>query len=252
MYDWEQIDLGDMRLEEERAELVSPRSEIDAVRAFRSLLHNTQANASYVALSYYHYCASMSRHGGENILIEFTQEVLECARRVLSAPSSKYPPGNPREDGDNHAAALYAIARIAQLDDSPLICKSLGESHSEGVVTGAARAASTILRNNSANQANESALGALTEALASVIFDDSLVTSARWVAINAIARSDNAGVESYLTQALELESIELQAVAALALADRDIEKYRTLIERVMTSWPDDPPFPADRLPDVMA
>ncbi|TRV80674.1 hypothetical protein FKN01_05170 [Streptomyces sp. 130] len=251
MYDWEQIDLGDTRIAEERAELISPQSEIEAVRAFRSLLHSTEADASYIALSYYHYCASMSRHGGENILVEYAGEVLECARRVLSTPSSKYTPESPREDGDNHAAALYAIATIAQLEDSRLVCKALNESHSEGVVTGAAQAASTILENNPDNQTEEHTLGALTEALAGVMVDDSLVISARWAAINAIARSHRADAESYLTQALELENIELQAVAALALADRDVEKYRTLIERRMASWPDDPPFPADRLPDVM-
>ncbi|WP_133243237.1 hypothetical protein [Streptomyces scopuliridis] len=252
MYDWEDCHLGDAALEDAREELEFPKSDSDVINSFGVLLRSGDIDAMCVALSYYHYCESMSRHGGENILEGESQDVLECARVVLRRPPSKVATAEHDEYEAAHATALSAIAGIVQPEDSGLVSEALRRATSEDVRKAAAMAASTILRDTLPGCGHKAALlNELIDQLAEIIFDDSVSSQERWLAINAVSQSGSEIAESYLVGALELTDVQLQAVAGLALADRDMGRFRPILMNLTASWSDDSEFPANELISIL-
>ncbi|MFI5901878.1 hypothetical protein [Streptomyces cyaneofuscatus] len=247
---WQQFELRDATMERTRVSLLSPpeNNKVTA-EAFYTLLRSDDPDAVCVAINYYANAASSRHFGGENKLAADTAEVLERARAVLRGELEGE--GRAAEDDlaeERVATALSAITDLVEPKDTPLVLKALAVARSEEGDEGACYAAAHLLQ---VLPPGSDGSQKLITALSRTAFDESLPTSRRWPALDAIGMSSSETAISRLLRALDSPAIELQAVAGMALAELDLERFRPRLERMVASWPEVNDFPAYQLVELL-
>ncbi|MDO0931820.1 hypothetical protein QQY66_09045 [Streptomyces sp. DG2A-72] len=245
-YHWQGVKLGDPALDAARSELASPSDEDAALRAFVDLLRSGVTAAVGIALDHYHYAISMERHGFGNVLRDFDQEVLQRARQILrDAPSAASETGASMKGRDSASALLIMINR-AEVEDSESIARVLDAPPNYDAESAAFRSAGRIL------QLSAGVDERLVTALTRVVFDDGRDVDDRLEALQALSKSSSPQALADFRRALELNDLELQATAARALAKHDLVSHRSLIEAKAATWPEDAPYPASDVRDILA
>ncbi|MEV6164755.1 hypothetical protein AB0L71_23075 [Streptomyces sp. NPDC052052] len=239
---WQQFKLRDENMERMRVALLSPRENNKVPEAFYALLRSGDPDAVCVAINYYSSAASSVHFGGENQLAAATDEVLERARAVLRGELEGE--GRAAQDDlaeERVATALSAIMELVEPRDTPLVLKALAIARSEEGIEGAGYAAAHLLEVllPGSDESEE-----LIAVLARVAFDESVPHRSRWPALGAMGMSSSETSINWLMRALDLPTIELQAVAGMALAELDLERFRPRLERMVASWPEVSDYPA--------
>ncbi|MFJ6381026.1 hypothetical protein ACIQI7_13640 [Kitasatospora sp. NPDC092039] len=245
-YHWWGCRLDNSELDDARAGLASGTGgKAGDHDAFRTLLRSGDTVAVGIALDHYHHADSTGRYGAENPFADDAAEVLDRARKILESPPSPASTTGAEHDGADHASALLAMLNLARPEDSGLIASALRQATTANSTEAAALVAGTVLE-ESATLDQE-----LVDALSDILFEDSNSPAERLHALMAFANVRSAEAARVAARAIELSDFRLQAHAALILARRHLPAYRTLVERVVASWPKDAPFPAPTVLDLL-
>jgi hypothetical protein len=235
-YYWHEADVASVELGRARARL----AEAGDPAAFALLLGSTDPVAVGVALDQYHRSEAFTRHGTANAFADYADDVVARAREILRGPPSG--PECGAEPGANHASALGALMNLAEPDDAGLIADALNRTRTANLQFAASLAAGAAL------EKSVSPHHGLIAGLEQVVLDMDAVLDARSGALAALGRSLCARATQALMRATNVPNIRLQATAALHLLDRDPEAHRSHVLELTLTWPDDPPYPA---PDVL-
>ncbi|MEV5683802.1 hypothetical protein AB0L68_11565 [Streptomyces sp. NPDC052164] len=245
MHYWQQFKLGDERMEALRVTLLSTRESNEVPQAFYALLRSVDPDAACVAINYYSSAASSVHFGGENRLASDTAEVLERARAVLGGElEGEFRAAEDEPVEERVATALSAIMDLVEPQDTALVLKALAIARSEECIEGAGYAAAHILEVLPPGSDKSERLIA---ALARAAFDESVPHRSRWPALGALGMSSSETAINWLLQALDLRTLDLQAVAGMALAELDLNRFRPRLEYMIASWPEVSDFPAYQL-----
>lgn len=213
-------------------------------KAFEVLLRSGDPVAVGIALDQFHYADTATRHGTSSPFDEYSDEVVAQARAVLREEPSLPSPGT--EEGASHASALLALMNLAEPEDASLIARALEKTHTTNLRLAAAYAASTALEKSSSPDEG------LIAALDRLVRDDTAGLDERQTALSALGRTPADSAIDALSRALALSELSLQAISALHLLDRDLPRYRTLVEDIVRAWPEDPPYPANEVLELLA
>jgi len=239
--------LGDIELEGAREELSNPTGETGQRDAFLTLLRSGVDAAVGIALDHYHYADALCRFGGESPFAPYGQETLERARHLLRQPPSPADASPATGAGANHASAMTAMLNLAESQDSELIAHALERTENSHVRTAASMAAKTALRRSESLSLSPR----LINSLADVVLDGTLPTADRTEALRAFAYAESPAVVDVLVRAVEQRDLGVQVNAAYVLAEQDVSAHRALLERVVSGWPQDAPYPAGEVRDLL-
>jgi len=214
------------------------------VTAFERLLRSGDPIAVGIALDQFHYADAAMRHGTSNPFEPYSEEIVAQARATLRAEPSLRSPGT--EAGANHASALLALMNLAEPEDAPLIARALEKTHTTNLRVAAAYAGSTALEKSSSPDE-----GLIAE-LDRLVHDDAAGIDERQTALSALGRTPADSAVGALLRALGLPELSLQAIAALHLLDRDQPRHRARVEEATRTWPEDAPYPAYEVLDLLA
>lgn len=245
-YYWHGSKLADPSLETAREELNSSQDATSRKNAFLVLLRSDHPAAVGTAFDHYDYAESSSRHGSENIFSGYAPEVLHRAREILQQPPLPAEVSGAEEDGANHASALGAMLNLAQPEDSELITKALTEQPRN---PGVFEAATSVARTSLERSAVPDQL--LLDALSRIVFDDASPATDRTTALRALGGARSPQATELIVRASGIDKLKIQTHAAGILAHQDINQHRALLERLVTSWPDDAPYPAADVIDML-
>lgn len=134
----------------------------------------------------------------------------------------------------------------AEQRDSDLIARALELPANFDAESAAFRSAGRILRHSTEPEHR------LVTALSRAVFDDSRHTDDRLEALHALSRAGSPHALTEIRRAMNLDDLELQATATRALCVHDLANHRDLIEEKVASWPDDAPYPAADVRDILA
>jgi hypothetical protein len=210
--------------------------------AFELLLRSGDPVAVGIAFDQFHYADAATRHGTSSPFEAYSHDVVAQARAVLQAEPS--PRCVEAEPGANHASALLALMNLAEPEDAPLIARALEKTHTANLRVAAAYAGSTALEKSSLPDER------LIAELDRLAHDDSAGLDERQTALSALGRTPAKSAADALLRALALPEISLQAIGALHLLDRD-PGYRDRIVEVARTWPEDAPYPAYEVRDLL-
>jgi hypothetical protein len=238
-YYWRNSRLSTPELERARVLVATTRER----EAFALLLRSNDMAALGIAFDQYHYSDASSRHGTAPPFAEYQSEVAARAREVLRGPRS---PAGGIEAGANHASALGALANLAEPEDAELIVQAFDRTCSSNLRFAAALAARRVLEK--AASPNEHLIAALEK----VAIDDSAAHEERNAAVAALGGAHSTYATDALLRVLRVPDSGLQASAALRLLDRDGNAHRTIVEEIARAWPDDPPYPADEVLELLS
>ncbi|MEU0806415.1 hypothetical protein [Streptomyces sp. NPDC005970] len=241
-YHWWGCPLDDPSLDRARAALASETPDEDA---FSMLLRSGRTAAVGTALDHFAHAESTSRFTGGNPYSAHAAEVLTAARKILANPPSPKSETGAEKDGADHASALVAMLNLAGPEDSDLIASALRQAPTVSVEVAATMAASTVLSESDLLNQN------LVNALSDIIFDESKSTDERLDALRAFNDAVSPQAAEVAARALVTDDIDLQMHAALILATHHLSDYREAIERVVASWPEGAPYPADFVLDAL-
>lgn len=213
-------------------------------KAFELLLRSGDPVSVGIAFDQFHHADAATRHGTSSPFDEYSDEVAAQARAILRADPS--PPSVETEEGANHASALLALMNLADSEDAPLIARALEKTHTTNLRVAAAYAGSTALEKSSSPDER------LIAELDQLVYDKTAGLDERQTALSALGRTPTESATDALCRALALPEIGLQAIAALHLLGRDYPRYRDRIEQVARTWPDDAPYPAYEVLDLLA
>ena len=245
-YYWHGSPLDDPSLETAREEVRSWKDLAARKKAFLVLLRSAHPVAVGTALDHYDYAESSSRHGSANIFSDYAPEVLDRAREILQQAPLPAEVTGAEEDGANHASALGAMLNLALPEDSELIAKALEEQpRNPSVFEAATMAARTSLERSAVPDQR------LLDALGRVVFDDASPTADRTTALRALGGARSPQAAELIIRACDIDKLEIQAHAAALLAHQDINQHRALLERLVASWPDNAPYPASDVSDML-
>ncbi|MFL4902569.1 hypothetical protein ACJ6WF_05140 [Streptomyces sp. MMS24-I2-30] len=244
-YHWQGVTLDDPGLEAARSELASPSDQDAALRAFVDLLRSGETAAMGIALDHYHYAISMERHGFGNVLRGYGHEALQCARQILRGAPSAASQTGASMNGAEYASALLIMINRAEEEDVESIARVLDAPPNYDAESAAFKSAGRILELSTG--ANER----LVTALARVIFDDRRDAGDRLDALEALAKGSSPQALVEIKTAMELNDLGIQTTAAYALAVHDLAAYRSLIEEKAAAWPEDAPYPASDVRDIL-
>jgi hypothetical protein len=239
-YHWHGSLTGTPELERARKQLATKRDRA----AFELLLRSDDAVGIGIALDQFHYADASTRHGTSNPFEEYRDEVVAHARKVLRAAPSAATLGT--EEGVNHASALGALMNLAEQEDAALIVGALEQARTSDVRLAAVYAGSTVLENSRSPDEN------LITAIEQVAFDGTAELDERRAAVSALGRTQSASATDALLRATRLADLGLQARAALHLLHRDRRTHRARIEDLTRGWPEDPPYPAKEVFDLLS
>ncbi|MGW6137975.1 hypothetical protein ACWFRM_10520 [Streptomyces sp. NPDC055144] len=245
-YHWQGVTLGDPALDAARSELASPSDEDAALRAFVDLLRSGDTAAMGIALDHYHYALSMERHGFGSVLKDYGHEVLQRARQILHEAPSPASETGASMNGADYASALLVMINRAEEEDAESIARVLDAPPNYDAESAAFRSAGRIL------QLSSGADERLVTELARVVFDEGRDVDDRLEALQALAKGSTPRTLADFQRAMELDDLELQATAARALAKHDLAAHRSLIEEKVATWPEDAPYPASDVRDILA
>ncbi|HEX7841731.1 MAG TPA: hypothetical protein VF469_29880 [Kofleriaceae bacterium] len=239
-YYWRKFRLTTPDLQRAR-ELVTSRRDL---QAFELLLHSEDTAAVGIAFDQYHYADASTRYGTSSPFAKYDDEVVARAREILRrAPS---PESDAAEPGASHASALGALANLAEPEDAELIVRALSLTRTPNLRLAAAMAAGSALEK--AASPNEQ----LIMALGAIVLDDTATHDERSGAIAALGRTRSELATDALLRTTLVRDPSLQASAALHLLDRDRRAHRARVEELARSWPNDPPYPAEDVLELLA
>lgn len=207
--------------------------------ALVKLLRSDSVVARGIALDFYCISNANLRFGNEPMIDDTIDvAVREAALRELERPPYERTEteANPRR-GANHASALGALSHNADPADASLLARVLRENDDEQVLQEGVNAAEPVLRGEPAH----------TDLIA-VLLDISrrhrLNQTIRSGAVAAIGASADEEVVPLLVGVLTDPELAVSASAARALLNRDVERYRPLVEPVAAGWQagDLPPY----------
>jgi hypothetical protein len=208
-----------------------------AVDAFRALLASPRVAANGIALDHYHYAEATSRFGVENPFAVASGDVVNTARALLDAPPVVEGADGASIAGANHASALGALVNLADESDADRLADVI-EGRPDPVVLGLAlQCAGTVLETGASP-------GRLATVVRGLAQDPEVPARERGNALHLVALTDPGIAEHLAGELIGSSDLRLQADAAWLLADRDLDHYRQLLEEVVGSWPDDAPYPA--------
>ncbi|MGW1177593.1 hypothetical protein ACWD4P_28220 [Kitasatospora sp. NPDC002543] len=245
-YHWWGCELNDSELNGARIKLASGTGDRRSDRdSFRTLLRSGDTVAVGIALDHFHHADSTGRYGMENPFAEDSSEVLDRARKILGSPPAPASRTGAEYDGADHASALLAMLNLACPEDSGLVASALRQATTANSMEAAALVAGTVLEESATLDQD------LVDALADVLFDTSNSPAERLRALMAFANAHSTEAARVAARAIELADFRLQAHAALILATRHLPTHRALVERVVATWPEDAPFPAPTVRDLL-
>jgi HEAT repeat protein len=132
----------------------------------------------------------------------------------------------------------------AESKDAALIVGALAQTQTSNVRFTAALAAGTVLEVEPDAE--------LVAALARVALDAAAKNDERRAAASALGRALSPAATEALIQVSRDPDLRLQASAALDLLDRDPIAHRIFVEELVRTWPNDPPYPAQDVLDLLA
>jgi hypothetical protein len=235
---WDQCRLESAALQEARAELVSPTDATTFTDVFLTLLRSEQVAAVGMALDCYQEADAATRHGFGNVLGLHAGEVVQKAREMLSRPPMPARQSGADRDGADHASALWAMLNLAQSQDADLIADALEMAPNPDVLEAAAMAAERSL-----SQAGEPSLRLIT-IIGDIALDDSRPTQDRTCMLRALTDTHSPQAAEIAMKVARLDDLALQRFAAWILVERHLASHRLLVEQLVTSWPQDAPYPA--------
>lgn len=235
-YYWHDAVMGEPALAQAR-DALSRQDTTEPVRPFLTLLASTRVAARGTALDHFQYAEATSRFGFENPFLAHRAEVLDAARTLLADPPVDRGEGGAEIDGANHASALGAMMNLAEPQDGQRIAAIISSGATPDVRELALLCAETILE-ASPSQPD------LTDALRRIVVDDDASDGDRGKSLHLLALADPAEAVSRAVELVRNPSLRLQASAAWLLADLDSDRYGTLLDDVVSRWPDDAPYPA--------
>lgn len=239
-YYWNPINIESPELQAQLLKLVSTDGpEDEAKAAFGALLRSGNRVAQGIALDNYFYANSLTRYGADNPYDAFVQEMLFVARDELARePIRQILEDGRTIEGANYASALGVLSRVGDASDLELISPILMTSQDINVLATASMAAARVLRSVDAGPI---VLARLAE----------LASAARWsqdlrmLAIAALRTAGGPNASDYLARVAEAAELPYSAYAAKALCERDMPRFRGLLEGLVSRWPDDASYPAN-------
>src|SRR4051794_13900351 len=229
-YYWHDAVMGAPELEQAR-DALSRDGTAEPVRPFLILLSSTRVAARGTALDHFHHAEATSRFGSENPFSAHRAEVLDAARTLLADPPVDRGEDGAEVDGANHASALGAMINLAEPQDGQRIAAVISSGATPLVRELALQCAETILE-ASPSQPD------LTDALRRVVVDDDASDRDRGDSLHLLALAEPAEAVSRAVELVRHPSLRLQASAAWLLAERDSDRYGTLLDDVVSAWPD--------------
>jgi hypothetical protein len=224
--------------------LIETNEPDDAVAAFERLLTSDRDPARCLALDHYAYAEVRGRFGSSNPFSRFTKNVLDIARAQLERPAvTATSPRGTVIVGANHASALGVLSHIGDAADLERITRFLDPVRDLNVIEEACMAADhclpgadVVLRRKAGAQ------------LAALFQDPSLIGEVRIMAVRPFLES-SLDQDAALLDTMTRGPFPLAAYAAWALVDRipDVSELR----RVVATWPDDAPYPADEVRELL-
>lgn len=239
-YYWHRARTGTPELESARERLAASHDRA----AFDLLLRSDDPVAIGIALDQYDYADASTRHGPPNPFDGNRDEVFARARELLRGPPSSASLG--AEPGANHASALGVLTNVAEPRDAALIVGSLEPTCTLNLRFAAARAAGAAFEKSSSPDER------LIDALARILLDPIAELDVRRAALSALGQARSATATEALLRATRVSDVGLQASAALHLLDRDSRAHRARVEELVLTWPEDPPYPARDVLELLA
>jgi hypothetical protein len=222
--------------------------------AYRTLLHSADIRARGVALDQYAYAEAQHRWGADNPMTRYNAEVLARAREMLAVDTQ---PGVPLTDQPHVMAcwnsALGVLACLADdgdTSDLPRIIEVLDRMFSDNLTDDHAFWALEV-RLIDADAPTCARVGAW---LATTMTDEQLPLEVRISAVRAFGDdrySARLGHRDALVSLLDHPQIRLSVCAAKTLLDLD-EPFLQEVRRAVANWPDDAPYPANEVRDLLA
>jgi hypothetical protein len=221
--------------------------------AYRTLLHSPDVRARGVALDQYTYAAAQHRWGAENPLTRFDEAVLAQARAMLAVTPEPTVPlaAQPRVTaGWNSALGVLAFLTDGSVVDLPRIVEVLDSAFAGDLLDiHALRALGVRLVD-----ADEPTCARVGAWLAARFTDETLPVEVRVTALSPFRDDRYAarlGQRGAIADLLHHPEIRLSIEAAWVLADRD-SAHDQAVRRAVAGWPDDAPYPADEVRDLLA
>lgn len=235
-YYWHDADLGEPALEQARAALARD-DPAELVRPFLLLLGSARIAARGIALDHFHHAEATSRFGSANPFRPHRATVLEAARALLADPPVSQGFEGAEIDGANQASALGAMVNLAEPADAARVAMVIGTAPNRAVREVALLCAETILQSAPAQPA-------LSEAIRDLARDTEASDRDRGDALQLLVLAEPEEAVALALELLRHPSLRLQADAAWLLAEQDRDRYAPLLAGVVAGWPDDAPYPA--------
>lgn len=243
---WQGATLSNSSIAKAYTELTSGESTEKQFDAFLLLLHSPDIVAAGVAMDHYQMSEAGSRMGGHNPLEIYSTDVLEIARNTLNSPPSPDSVSPVTGEGANHASALYAITNLATSEDSALVANILKTTSSREVRSLALSISWRIL-DPEVNKDLD-----LVQQVTNMALDTTGEFEDRVNALKALGSAASEQAISVLTTVVGDCDVRVQAYACLALLrTRESHRFISLVTRVAEAWPDNAPFPAADVRDLL-
>jgi hypothetical protein len=242
---WRYPQFEDRRLAQALEELAGSSDRGVRHRGFGVLLNSDDISAVGIALDYYHRQDSYGRWGQDNEFSDYAATVLQRARMLLTQPALGVGELGAAVTAANHASALVAMLNLAEAPDAEAIAQVLETTTSEAARENALMTAGTALETSAEPSVR------LVEALSAIVGDESADVGNRCDALSALSDADSPKPLGAIRSALECVDLRVQTQAAYMLAFHHRDEHLSILRRVVASWPDDAPFPADEVRDLL-
>jgi hypothetical protein len=234
-YYWNKNEIKDEVLKNELVKLVSESSKNEEkITAFYNLLNSNSSAAQGIVFDQYYYNNSLMRFGNENLFEECKNSLLLKARKQLKKKPIKSISFTGRKiPAANYASACGILALLGVEDDIELITPILSKFlYDEEIVSCLCQAARNCTRNSKKNHLE------LLNLLSIVILSGNFSTDVRNTAVNTIANFYNEDVEKILIKTVNSALFSTNVIAAICLAENNLEKNRHILENLVNRLPD--------------
>ena len=237
-YFWYEAQFPDPALQTARRTLVEDVTLEEKRRAFFSLLTSGSEAAQGIAFESYQRAESDARFGGPNPFQVYALQTRKRALAGLAEPPVLAGTGGAVIDGANHASALYALFSLAKGEDTLLLPGLISTATDPNVRSGALQVARRAIMQRS--EMDE----ALVSVLLASIANEAWPPRDRADALRVLKAADPVRAMSVSKRPITDYDPALQTRAAWVLATEDLPALRALLQSVVAAWPDDAPYPA--------
>jgi hypothetical protein len=200
--------------------------------ALVQLLGSGSVIARGVALDYYSLSQANLRHGNDPMIDAAIDDAARaCAVRELAAqPYERAELDAQPRRGANHASALHALWHNAAVEDAPLLARVLAENSEEAVLQEGVKVAHALLYREPVAHAG------LVEVLVRLARQRGLDPDIRADAIRAMGSADDEAVLAPIVDAVRDPDLAVSSAAVRSLLERDLARYRPLVEPIVAAW----------------